>query len=237
MSRTYIIVPTYNEHENIRAFVGAVYGVLPNAVVCVVDDNSPDGTARDVEELQKTFPSLVLVKREKKEGLGRAYIYAFEKILAMPDAGRILTMDADFSHHPSFLPRLLEAAKTDSDVVIGSRYVEGGRTIGWELWRKVLSAGGNLYCRFITGLPVNDCTAGFYTISTALLRKLDLKSIGASGYAFQIELKYALLKAGAALKEVPIVFANRIGGESKIFGSIISEGIITPWKIRFGKKK
>ncbi|HUY62280.1 MAG TPA: polyprenol monophosphomannose synthase [Candidatus Paceibacterota bacterium] len=233
--RTVIVIPTYNERENIRALIGAVAAELPDADICVVDDNSPDGTGEEVRELMGRFLRLRLISREKKEGLGRAYTHAFRELLSA-DSGfeAIIMMDADFSHHPSYLPAML-AALDGADIAIGSRYIAGGRTIGWEPWRQLLSWGGNLYTRLITGLPMHDMTAGFNAIRTDALRKVDLDGIGASGYAFQIELKHALVKSGARAVEIPIVFTNRINGESKIAGHIIKEGMLTPWRIRFPK--
>ena len=141
-------------------------------------------------------------------------------------------MDADLSHDPAHLPALL-AASAEHDVVVGSRYVRGGGVSGWELWRRILSAGGNFYARTVTGLPVRDCTTGYGVIDAGLLKKVSLRRIDSSGYAFLIELKYMLFRAGASFAEVPIIFKNRVGGESKISGHIISEGVIAPWKMIF----
>lgn len=233
--RTCVVIPTYNERDNIAAIIGAIYGVMQGDVtVCVVDDSSPDGTGEAVEALKSLFPSLMLITRAQKEGLGRAYLDAFKRLLAEKRFDVIATMDADFSHHPSALPTMLAATKTAA-MVIGSRYVRGGKTVGWELWRRALSAGGNVYARLVTGSPMRDLTAGFVAYRTEALAKLDLASIDSSGYAFQIELKLALLASGASWTEVPIVFTNRINGESKLAGHVISEGIIAPWNIRFRK--
>jgi dolichol-phosphate mannosyltransferase len=232
---TCVIVPTYNEHDNIAAFVGAIYGVmLGDVTVCVVDDNSPDGTGRDVEALQPLFPSLMLITRPRKEGLGRAYAQGFREILAQRSFDVIVMIDADFSEHPLYIPTLL-ARLTDADVALGSRYASGARIVGWTLWRRALSYFGNRYARAVTGLPIRDMTMGFCAIKANFLEKVDVTAITSSGYAFIMELKFALWKAGARLAEVPIIFNERLGGESKFSGHIISEGIIAPWHIRFRK--
>jgi dolichol-phosphate mannosyltransferase len=233
--KTCVIIPTYNEHDNISAFVGAIYGVMHGDItVCVVDDNSPDGTWRDVEALQKLFPSLLLIKRAGKEGLGKAYAHGFREMLARKEFDTIVMIDADFSEHPLYIPALL-AKLSDADVAMGSRYARGAKIVGWTLWRRVLSFGGNWYARTITGLPIMDMTMGFCAIRTTFLRKVDFSTIDSSGYAFIMELKFALFKAGARFTEMPIIFNERLGGESKISGHIISEGIVAPWKIRRGK--
>lgn len=229
--KTCIIIPTYNEKENIGALIGGIFNLIPNVLVMVVDDNSPDKTADTVLSLKPKFPNLALFSREKKEGLGRAYIGAFLEVLKDKEIKRIVTMDADFSHDPRALPPMLEAAERH-DLIIGSRYVSGGSIVGWELWRRILSRCANFYCRLVTWIPVHDCTAGFQVINTDILRKIDLSKIDSSGYAFLMELKYLISKAGASVKEMPIVFKNRIGGESKISSHIIREGIFAPWKIR-----
>lgn len=225
-----IIIPTYNERENIESLIPFIFSLLPQIFIMVVDDNSPDGTAAIVKILKETHPNLLLLQRNKKEGLGRAYSHAFQEVLKEPGVNKIIMMDADFSHHPDFLPSMLEASNYN-DVVVGSRYASGGKTIGWELWRKILSKGANFYCRLITGLPVKDCTSGFNVISVKALRSIDLSKLGLSGYAFLMELKYHLWQAGAKFKEVPIVFKNRVGGESKISSHVISEGVLAPWKM------
>ena len=228
-----VVIPTYNEHDNISAFVGAVYGVMHGDVtVCVVDDNSPDGTGQDVEALKKIFPSLILIRRAGKEGLGKAYEQGFREMLARNEFDAIVMIDADFSEHPLYIPDLLARLK-EADVVVGSRYAPGAKIVGWSLWRRVLSLGGNFYARMITQLPLYDMTMGFAAIRSDYLRKVDFATINASGYAFIMERKNALLKAGARFSEMPITFNERLGGESKFSGHIISEGIIAPWRIRF----
>jgi|GEM_PF-476894 len=232
MEKDIIIIPTYNERDNIHALIKEIFRVVPRVSIMVVDDNSPDGTAEIVRELMRSFPQLSLLSRKGKEGLGKAYIHAFQKALEDGAVRSVVMMDADFSHSPKYLPEMFSQARL-YDVVIGSRYTKGGLTEGWERWRKVLSFGGNLYCRTITRMPMKDCTGGFNIIHASLLRKIDLSHIDMSGYAFIMELKYALYKAGASFKEVPIVFKNRTGGESKITNHIISEGVLAPWKMIF----
>lgn len=230
--KTCVIVPTYNEHENIAAFIGAVYGVMRGDVtVCVVDDNSPDGTGRDVEDLKGLFPSLILITRAKKEGLGRAYAQGFTEMLARREYDAIVMIDADFSEHPLYIPTLLTKL-ADADVAMGSRYARDATIVGWTLWRRALSLFGNLYARTVTGLPIRDMTIGFAAIKAEYLKKVDFSAIDSSGYAFIMELKFALYKAGARFAEVPIVFNERLGGESKLSGHVISEGIRAPWRIR-----
>ncbi|OHA78502.1 MAG: hypothetical protein A2V96_02670 [Candidatus Yonathbacteria bacterium RBG_16_43_6] len=229
--KSVIIIPTYNERENISQLVTEIFDTVPTSVyVMVVDDNSPDGTGDIVESLKKMFPRLSLLHRRGKEGLGKAYLDAFGKVLEDKEVDSLIMMDADFSHHPRYLKEIL-SKKDDYDVVVGSRYVPQGTVEGWELWRRVLSFGGNLYCRIITRISINDCTGGFNLIRTDILRKIDPSSFDASGYAFIFELKYLLFNEGARFVEVPIIFKNRTGGESKISNHIIKEGILAPWKM------
>src|SRR3989344_1006943 len=227
-----IILPTFNERENIGNIVPLIFSTVPDIHILVADDNSPDGTGGEVLDLQKKYPNLSLLSRKHKDGLGRAYINAFNHVLKDKDVRSIIMMDADLSHQPKYLPEMLKRSQ-NFDVVVGSRYVKGGETVGWELWRRVLSFFGNLYCRIITWMPINDCTTGFNVINTDLLRKVDFSKMDMSGYAFIMELKYQLYTNGGKFFEVPITFVNRVGGESKISNHIINEGIIAPWKMRF----
>lgn len=234
MKKNVVIVPTYNERDNIGNIIKEVFQIVPDVSILVVDDNSPDLTHEVVRDLQKKFSNLDLLVREKKNGLGEAYIEAFKTILDIEELEKVVMMDADSSHNPIYLPQFLETAK-NFDVVVGSRYVAGGATVGWEKWRRYLSRFGNIYARFITGMPIFDCTGGFNLIDIDFLKKIDWTKIDMSGYAFQIELKYLLWRAGANFKEIPIVFKNRLNGESKISGHIINEGILAPWKIKMKK--
>jgi len=232
MADTLIILPTYNEKGNIASIIDRILLAVPSAHILVVDDSSPDGTADIVRQIEKTNLAVKLLVREKKEGLGRAYLATFMHVLKDQQYDFLVMMDADHSHDPAYLPTMLLRAK-DHDVVVGSRYCKGGGTEGWELWRVLLSRFGNLYCRVITGIPVYDATAGFNVLRTSMLRLAPLQGIDLSGYAFQIELKYLLWRHGARITEVPIVFKCRREGESKISNHIIREGLIAPWKMRF----
>lgn len=230
-----VVIPTYNEKENVAMIVARVRASLPEGRVFVVDDSSPDGTAEIVREIMKSDPHVQLLIREKKEGLGKAYMHAFREIIKDRDVRTVVMMDADFSHDPKYVPEMV-GKRESHHVIVGSRYVKGGATIGWELWRRLLSFFGNLYSRIVTGLPIRDLTGGFNAIDADYLRKIDFSVMDMSGYAFQIELKYELSRLGAKFAEIPIVFTNRIGGESKISNHIIREGILAPWKIRLRKK-
>lgn len=229
-----IVIPTYNEKENIGTLIPLIFKTIPDVYVVVVDDSSPDGTGKVVENLKYQYPKVSLITRTKKDGLGRAYIHAFQEILKDTNTRSVVMMDADLSHNPKYLPEMFKRSKEFS-VVVGSRYVTGGETVGWELWRRVLSFWGNFYCRTITGMPVRDCTGGFNVISADLLRKVDFSHMDMSGYAFIMEIKYLLYKASGTFSEVPITFVNRAHGETKISSHIISEGIIAPWKIKLTK--
>ncbi|MBI2482129.1 MAG: polyprenol monophosphomannose synthase [Candidatus Vogelbacteria bacterium] len=227
-----IVIPTYNERENIALLIPKLAGVVPEAKILVVDDNSPDGTGALVCDLMSEYRNLAILARPSKEGLGKAYIEAFKQVLVDQTTEVVIMMDADGSHGPQYLPAML-AKLNQAEVIVGSRYCVGGGTLGWELWRRALSFCGNIYCRMITGIPITDCTGGFNVISTRFLRQVNLAVMDMSGYAFIMELKYLLYKTGARFVEVPIIFRNRIGGESKLSGHIISEGIIAPLKMRF----
>ncbi len=232
--KTLAIIPTWNERENISMLIPAIFKVLPDIDVLVVDDNSPDGTAEVVRSMQDGAKNLCLIVGRGKEGLGKAYIRGFHEVLRTPEFDQIIMMDADFSHDPQYLPDIIRAAQ-NADVVIGSRYIKDGGVYGWDFWRVLLSRGGNMYCRAILRMPVFDYTGGFNLIKTHLLSSLELEGFGSSGYAFIIELKYRLYRRGARFKEVPIIFKNRRNGESKISNHIIFEGLLAPWKLLFKK--
>jgi len=227
----WIVIPTYNERENILALVPQIFLVLPNAKLIVVDDNSPDGTAEAVRTLQSTQPNLYLHIRSAKMGLGSAYLGAIEKILATESFETLTIMDADFSHSPEHLRQMCDLI-TEYDVVIGSRYIEDGGTVGWPLHRRLLSRCGNVYARFITQLSVNDFTSGFITFRRTILEKIPLERIHCNGYAFLIELKCLAIFAGARPVETPIIFTERRDGDSKLALSIILEAVSAPWRMR-----
>jgi dolichol-phosphate mannosyltransferase len=230
VSGPWLVLPTYNEAPNVEAFVRAVLPQLASAApeyhVLVVDDSSPDGTGEIADRLAAELPEVEVLHRRKKEGLGRAYLAGFRYAL---DAGAdfVLEMDSDFSHDPKDLPRLLEAAK-DADLVLGSRYVDGGGVSDWSLARRMLSRGGSSYARHVLGIPVRDLTGGFKCFRREVLETLDLESIQADGYGFQIELTYCAIRAGFRVVEVPIVFRDRQAGVSKMSARIAVEAV---WKV------
>lgn len=229
-----VIIPTYNEKENIEAILQAVYHLQDDFHVLVIDDGSPDGTAEIVRSLQPQFENTVfLEERTGKQGLGTAYIYGFK--WAINRGYRfIFEMDADFSHNPADLPRLYHACKHQgADVAIGSRYVKGGGVYNWPKNRIALSKGGSLYTRMILWTPVADQTAGFVCWRKEVLETIDLDEIHFVGYAFQIEMKFAAWKLGFKLKEVPIQFTDRQYGESKMNRGIIKEGVLGVLKLRW----
>lgn len=224
--KSIVIIPTYNEIENIDFIIPAVLDLGNNFSVLIVDDGSPDGTGDRVEGLQKQFPDKIhLIKREGKLGLGTAYITGFEYCLKK-GFDYIFEMDADFSHNPKDLLRLLEVLEKDlADVVIGSRYIKNGGVENWPLDRIVLSYGASIYVRIITWMNVKDPTAGFVGYQSKVLDSLDLSRVKFVGYAFQIEMKYYSSRKGFRLKEIPIIFKDREKGKSKMNSSIISEAI------------
>jgi dolichol-phosphate mannosyltransferase len=201
--------------------------------ILVVDDNSPDGTGQLADELAAKEPRIQVLHREKKQGLGRAYLHAFRWAL---EHGYqfIIEMDADFSHDPKYLPGLIDAAQAGADLVLGSRYVEGGGTVNWGVGRKILSRGGSLYARSILGVRVRDLTGGFKCFNRRVLESIDLDQVVSSGYGFQIELTYRTLKKGFTVKEIPIVFEDRRVGQSKMSRKIFVEAMTMVWKLRLG---
>lgn len=225
MNPTVVIIPTYNEAENIKLIINAIVA-LPIAVdILVVDDNSPDGTAHLVQEMKENNSQIHLLKREKKQGLGPAYVHGFRWALEQGYT-YIFEMDADFSHPPNALAPMQEVLQQNkADMVVGSRYKEGIRVRDWPLSRIALSVGASLYVRLITGLPVKDSTAGFVGYHAKVLRALDLEDIRFKGYAFQIALKFWAWKKGFRIAEFPIIFTDRIRGDSKMNTSIISEAV------------
>jgi dolichol-phosphate mannosyltransferase len=234
LMKHWIVIPTYNERENIAPLLREMFLVVPQAGVIVVDDKSPDGTAEVVRTLQAKYANLNLYVRSGKLGLGSAYLEAFQKLQAAGDFDTVTTMDADFSHSPRYLPKMLELAR-EHDLVIGSRYVNGGGTKGWSAGRRLLSASGNLYARLVTGVSVNDLTAGFVTFRRTALEKILSQQIHSSGYAYTIESKCLAIFAGAHAKEIPIVFEERHSGRSKLSLRIIMEAFIAPWYSRFAR--
>jgi dolichol-phosphate mannosyltransferase len=228
----WLVLPTYNEAENLEPFLGAVLPKLPeDARVLVVDDNSPDGTGKLADRVAAGNERVRVLHRTTKEGLGPAYIAGFREALAQ-GAELILEMDADFSHDPAYLPRLLDAAQR-ADLVIGSRYVEGGGVSDWSALRRGISRGGSAYARLVLGVGVRDLTGGFKCFRREVLETIDLDAVDARGYAFQIEVTYRALKAGFEVVEVPIVFRDRHAGSSKMDSSIVLEAIWRVPRLRF----
>lgn len=232
MHENIIILPTYNERNNIVILLKRIFDLLPNISVLVVDDNSPDKTAEIVEALKSRYPNLSLLKRNNKNGLGGAYIAGFRKVLENPNFKTIIMMDADLSHDPKYLPEILGLSE-NFDLVIGSRYVAGGGiTKKWGAWRRFLSSAGNTYLKIIFWrYPIHDWTTGYNAIKINALKKVNFNLLNPKGYAFISSLKYYLVKSGGTVKESPIFFEERNGGESKMSIGIILEGLITPWKI------
>jgi len=225
-SDTVVIIPTFNEKENIEAIIRAVFSLQKNFDILVVDDNSPDGTAGIVEKLQQEFLNRLFIEnRKEKQGLGIAYIHGFRwSIQAGYDY--IIEMDADFSHDPKDLPRLYEACHEEGAAVsVGSRYVKGINVVNWDIKRILLSYFASKYVRFITRIPVKDTTAGFVCYKRNVLETIDLDQIRFIGYAFQIEMKFKAWKHNFVIKEVSVIFTDRIRGKSKMNGSIISEAV------------
>jgi len=229
-SKAIIIVPTFNEIENVPRLVEAILNYAPDINILFVDDSSPDGTGQLIKELQSKHANIYLLERKKKEGLGRAYIAGFRFAL---DKGfqYIFEMDADFSHDPKEVPRFLEAIG-ESDLVLGSRYIRGVNVVNWPLRRLLLSYFANMYTRIVTGIPIADCTGGYKCFRREVLEAIDFDSIKSNGYGFQIELNFKAWKKGFSIKEIPIIFVDREFGESKLSKKIMWEAIFLVWKLR-----
>jgi dolichol-phosphate mannosyltransferase len=235
MSDGIVIIPTYNEIENIESIVRAVFSLPKSFHVLIVDDNSPDKTADKVIELQKEFGNqLFLEVRKKKAGLGTAYVHGFKWALHN-NYQYVFEMDADFSHNPNDLEKLYEACQKGSDLAIGSRYVTGVNVVNWPLSRVLLSYFASVYVRLITGMKIMDATAGFICYRREVLEKINLDAIKFIGYAFQIEMKYRAFAKNFKIVEVPVIFTDRTKGQSKMSGAIIKEAIFGVISLRFRK--
>lgn len=235
--RKIVIIPTYNERENIENIIRKVFSLEGGYDILIIDDGSPDGTAAIVKRLQQEFPErLHMIERPGKLGLGTAYITGFKWSI---DKGYDYTfeMDADFSHNPEDLPRLYQACKDGADLAIGSRYCDGISVINWPIGRIIMSYYASVYVRTILGMKVYDCTAGFKCYSNKVLRSIDLDKVEMKGYGFQIEMKYTTYKLGFKITEVPIIFVNRKAGTSKMSGGIFGEAFWGVIKLRFRKLK
>ena len=233
LGRVVVVIPTYNEAENLAGIVQRLRRAQPEVDILVVDDSSPDGTGRIADELALADPQVSVLHRSAKEGLGAAYLHGFSKALA---AGYdvIGEMDADGSHQPEQLHRLLVALADGADLVIGSRWVPGGSVVNWPAGRMLLSRGGNLYVRLLLGIDVRDATAGFRLFRRATLEKIDLTSVESTGYVFQTDLAARTLRAGLEVREVPIEFVERVRGDSKMSPDVAIESLrrITVWGVR-----
>lgn len=234
-SDSIVIIPTYNERENIENIIRAVFGLDKVFHILIIEDGSPDGTTAIVKKLQEEYPDrLFMVERKGKLGLGTAYIAGFKWALAH-NYQYIFEMDADFSHNPQDLPRLYKACAEDgSDVAIGSRYVSGVNVVNWPMGRVLMSYFASKYVRFITGIPIHDTTAGFKCYRRRVLETIDLDNIQFKGYAFQIGMKFTAYKCGFKITEVPVIFINRELGTSKMNGSIFGEAVFGVIKLKIG---
>ena len=232
MAKALIIVPTYNEAENVRGIVERLLAALPVADVLVVDDNSPDGTGAIVDEMVTESPRIHVLHRAGKLGLGTAYVEGFG--WGLPRGYEYLfEMDADGSHDPKYLPQMFALAEDGADVVVGSRNIPGGGTVNWGIGRKLLSRGGSFYARSILGIDVRDVTAGFICWNRRVLEALDLQTVDSNGYSFQIEMKYRAIKRGFKIVETPIIFVDRRVGQSKMSRAIVAEALAKVWALRF----
>ncbi|MEO0246680.1 MAG: polyprenol monophosphomannose synthase [candidate division WOR-3 bacterium] len=233
MKKVLVIIPTYNERDNIKEIIQAVLSKGNNIEILVVDDNSPDGTSEVVKEIKSDNPRVHLIERPSKLGLGTAYVEGF-KFALKNNYDLIIEMDADFSHNPDDLPRLI-AESENADLVIGSRYTNGISVVNWPLQRLLLSYFANLYARIVTGVPVRDLTAGFKCFKREVLEKIDLGRIHSDGYAFQIEMNFYAYELGFKIKEIPIIFIERRSGVSKMSNRIIKEAFFLVLLLRLKK--
>ena len=245
--KTIVVIPTYDEKDNVKRMAEAILSLAlqpPQTSqayqtfsldLLFVDDNSPDGTGGVIEEMMKSEPRIHCLHREKKEGLGRAYVAGFQKAIEL-GADLVIQMDCDFSHDPKDIPRLIEAMnEPPSDLAIGSRYVKGGDTPGWPFKRRLISRAGGVFIRTVTGMPLRDPTGGFKCWRVSTLKKIDFTTVGSKGYSFQLEMNHRTWKAGCAIREIPIVFTDRAAGYSKITPGIATESIKIALKLRLGK--
>ena len=231
--KTLIISPTYNERKNIKQLVDMVIGENPDFHLLIVDDNSPDGTGDKVKEFQTKYKNLYLETRQKKSGLGTAYIFGFKWALKN-NYDNIIQMDADLSHNPKDLPRMVEKLQK-YDLIIGSRYINGISVVNWPLRRLMLSYGANAYSRVITGMPIMDGTGGFKAWRSSVLKSIDLDSVKSQGYSFQIEMNFRAWVKRFNIKEIPIIFSDRTIGQSKMSKTIVYEAIFMVWRLRIWK--
>ncbi len=231
--KTLIIIPTYNEYENLPPLLEEIFSYAAGSDILIVDDNSPDGTGRLADEMHEQDPRVHVLHRAGKLGLGTAYVAGFKYAIAHGyDAA--FEMDADFSHDPRYLPDFLKAIE-NADLVIGSRYIPGGATPNWSLARRLISGCGNIFARVMLGIPVHDCTAGYRCYRREVLETIDLDTVRSQGYAFQVELAYRVMKSGFSIVETPIVFMDRRVGQSKMSRKIVIEAFTYVLRTRFSK--
>ncbi|MES2766454.1 MAG: polyprenol monophosphomannose synthase [Bacteroidota bacterium] len=225
-----IVIPTYNERSNIENIIRAVFESVPKINILIVDDGSPDGTGEIIRSMMETNPRIHLIERAGKMGLGTAYCRGFEYALEK-GFDVIFEMDADFSHDPKEIPKFLKEIE-ENDLVIGSRYISGVNVVNWPMSRLLISYFANIYTQTITRMPIKDATGGFKAFRADLLRKINLKKIRSNGYAFQIEINFLAWKAGARIKEIPIIFIDRTSGVSKMSKKIVREAVFLVWKMK-----
>ena len=228
----WVVLPTYNERENLEPIAAAILAALPEGSLLVVDDASPDGTGELADTIAAREARVSVLHRPGKEGLGVAYRDAFRWVLERPDARAIVQMDADFSHDPAAMPRLLAPLMRDADLVLGTRYMRGGSTVGWPWHRKVISRGGTLFARTVLMLPYRDLTGGFKAWRRELLEAIRLRETSGSGYGFQVETTWWAHRRGARIVQVPIVFRERVAGASKMTGGIVREALLLVIRLR-----
>lgn len=235
MSDILVVIPTYNEAENIRLITAAVFAACPQTHILFVDDNSPDGTGRMADAMVQADPRVHVLHKQDKQGLGRAYIAGFKWALER-QYRYIFEMDADFSHNPAELPKFIEAA-VNADLILGSRYINGIRIVNWPLSRLILSKGASLYVRLLTGMPFSDPTGGYKCYRREVLEAINLDRIRSNGYSFQIEMTHTAWKLGFRIVEVPIIFEDRRSGQSKMNSAIIREALSMVIRLRFRFQK
>jgi len=229
-----VVVPTYNEHDNLEPLTAAILAAVQEATVLIVDDRSPDGTGVLADTLAARDPRIHVLHRTAKEGLGVAYRAGFRWALDRPTTRAVVQMDADFSHDPADLPRLLAPLMTDADLVIGTRYMRGGGTVGWPLRRQLVSRAGTLFARTVLLLPYRDLTGGFKAWRREALDAIRMREANANGYAFQIETTWWAHRRGTRVSQVPIIFRERVAGTSKMTGSIVREALVVVVRLRAG---
>ena len=230
----WVVLPTYNERDNLEPIASAILAALPEASLLVVDDSSPDGTGQLADTIAAREPRVSVLHRPGKQGLGVAYRDGFRWVLERPETRAIVQMDADFSHDPAALPRLLAPLMRNADLVLGTRYMKGGETVGWPMARKLISRGGTLFARAVLLLPYRDLTGGFKAWRRELLDAIRLRETSGSGYGFQIETTWWAHRRGARIVQVPITFRERVAGASKMTGGIVREALLLVLRLRWG---